>query len=373
MLFRSVEDGQHGQTVVIKDVQKVGELFVHKALYDQGHEIRVGQTVRAEVAPEPRARTAAHHSATHLLHSALKKILGEHVSQAGSLVGPKGARFDFNCQRGLTPDERSRIETLVNRWIFQNTARETRVMDIDTAKAEGAVAMFGEKYGDSVRVVSLGEVSKELCGGTHVERTGDIGLFRILSEGSIASGVRRIEFVVGDLALFEMQKIERLLADISETLKTPANELAAGVEKLLAESKRKEKRIRELSERDAARQIANLLEAHAGRSDVITQVEVSDAELLKWMTEQLAQRLGASHAITLGAAIDGKAMFCASVSEDRIKTGLKASDLVKEAATICEGGGGGKPNFAQAGGKNAAKIAQALEAIQKIASIKLPV
>jgi alanyl-tRNA synthetase len=368
-----VQNGPQAQTVVIQDVQKVGDLIIHKALYDQGESIQVGQTVQAEVAPEPRARTAAHHSATHLLHAALKQVLGEHVAQAGSLVGPKGARFDFNFQRGVTADERSRIEMLVNRWIFDNAARDTAVMSIDEAKAAGAVAMFGEKYGDAVRVVTLGEHSKELCGGTHVTYTGDIGLFRIASEGSIASGVRRMEFVVGDLALHEFHKQERLLQAISEQMKTPPAELLTSLEKLSTESKAKDKRIRELSEKDALRQMAGLLDA-AQEGVLIAQVEVMDADFLKWMTEQLAQRLGAPHVVALGANIEGKAMFCASVSPTMLEKGIKASDLVKTAATMCEGGGGGKPQFAQAGGKNANKIPDALNALKAaLEALQVPI
>lgn len=368
-----VADGPHSQTIVVRDTKKVGNLIVHHCLFDQGGEIKVGQTVQAEVAPDPRSRTAAHHSATHLLQAALKKLLGDHIAQAGSQVGPNGARFDFSSQRGLTAEEKSQIEMLVNRWIFKNAARDAQILPIEEAKAKGALAMFGEKYGDTVRVVDFAGLSIELCGGTHVERTGDIGLFKIISEGSVASGVRRIEFVVGDVALLEQQKTERHVQDLSAVLKTQPAELLTQVSQLLEDKKQLQKEIAQLEEKMASQLIQKLLDAKQAEYVVIAQVDLSSDATLKWLTEQLANRLGSNAVVLLGANISGKAMFCASASADAVKQGILASDLVRDAAKLCEGGGGGKPNFAQAGGKNPAKISEALEKAKQAVLDKLAV
>lgn len=358
-----VQDGQYAQTIVVQETKKVGELIIHKCLFDQGEPIKVGTTIQAEVAPDARSRTAAHHSATHLMHAALKKVLGDHVGQAGSLVTPTGARFDFNFQRGLNQDELFKVEMMVNRWITQNAARETLLTSPDEAKAQGAVAMFGEKYGDTVRVIGFSEFSKELCGGTHVERTGDIGPFKITSEGSIASGVRRIEFVVGDLALFQTQQQLQVLQEASQLLKTNPSELKPTIEKLLEQTKQLERQLKEQKEKEALVLIKALIEKNQGQQIIVEQVFIDDADILKWTTEQLAKSFADNHVILLGASIEGRAQFCSSVSNNWVTQGIKASDLVKQAATICEGGGGGKPNFAQAGGKNPSKITEALKAV----------
>lgn len=360
-----VQAGQKAQTIVVRDTRKVGDLFVHHCLFDQGGSITVGSTVRAEVNPDARVRTARHHSATHVVHAALRKVLGEHVAQAGSYVGPDGARFDFTFPRALKPEELRQVEMLANQWILQNEARQVDLVDLDTAKARGAIAMFNEKYGDAVRVVQFGPYSMELCGGTHVERLGDIGLVKITSEGAIASGVRRIEFVAGDLALHHSLALQSELELAASLLKTPHRELSARIERLLEEKKAQEKTLKALQEKLALADIHRLLaEKPEAQPFLVAQVNIEDANTLRFMAETLAQRLP-QDVVFLGANVEGKAQFVAAVPPSWIERGVKAGDLVKQAATLCEGGGGGKPNFAQAGGKLGNNVPQALAAIRE--------
>ncbi len=361
-----IPQGQKAQTVVVKDTKKVGELIVHHCLFDQGGSVSVGQTVQAEVNPDSRLRAARHHSATHLVHAALKTILGTHVSQAGSYVSPDGARFDFTFQRAMTSEELRQLEMMVNTWVLSNTSRDTLVTDIETAKADGAVAMFNEKYGDSVRVVSFGHHSKELCGGTHVDRLGDIGLIKITSEGAIAAGVRRLEFVAGDLALHQMLGTQIELEKAATLLKVPQPELVPRIEKLLDERKLLDRQLKSVQEKIALAHIHELI-AQAGTQaqSIIKHVDVASGETLKFMADTLAQRLPQT-LIFLAANIDGKAQLIAAVPQTWQERGIKAGDLVKQAATLCGGGGGGKPNFAQAGGKDAEKIPEALALVQNL-------
>lgn len=363
----SREEGHHGLTVVVNDTVKVGDLFVHKCLFDNGGNLKVGETVIAQVEPVIRQRAVIHHSATHLLQSALKKVLGETVGQAGSYVSPEGARFDFTFNRGLKPEEVQRVEYLVNKWIIENTARGIQLMSPQEAQAGGAIAMFGEKYGDEVRVISFGEVSKELCGGTHVDRLGEIGLIKITSEGAIASGVRRMEFVAGEKAYKHFKQLETELIASAALLKIPPREVTAKVEKLLEDLKSREKTIRELAEKLALQVVKQLHgQTDHARPLVVEMTGSHSPDTLKWMAEQLARLLGDSHVILLASDYEEKAHFVCAVSADWIAQGLQAGNLVKQAATLCEGGGGGRPNFAQAGGKNPAKIREALAAVRSL-------
>ncbi len=360
-----VADGYKAQTIVVKDTKKIGDLFIHHCLFDQGGEIKAGTPVQAEVNPDARQRTMRHHSVTHLLHAALKKLLGEHVSQAGSYVGPDGARFDFTFNRALKDEELNQLEMMVNQWILRNESRTVDVMDLEAARASGAVAMFNEKYADNVRVISFGPYSKELCGGTHVERMGDIGLFKITSEGAIAAGVRRLEYVAGELALHQMLSIEAELDKASALLKVPEREVVSRIERLLDEKKQQEKLLKSLQEKMALTQVRQLLNQQPQDDRLlIAQVEAESADVLKFMAENLAQRLP-DGLVVLGANVEGKAQFVVSVAKAWIEKGFKAGDIVKQAASLCDGGGGGKPNFAQAGGKSGHKVAEALEAVKQ--------
>ncbi|MCA9807083.1 MAG: alanine--tRNA ligase, partial [Cyanobacteria bacterium HKST-UBA06] len=369
-----VPGGPHGQTVVVCDTKKIGDLFVHHCLFDQGGSVKLGQQVRAEVSADARSRTAHHHSATHLLHAALKEILGDRVGQAGSYVGPDGARFDFTFHRAVKAEELQQVELLINQWVFENTERDTELMGLEDAKAAGAAAMFDEKYGDEVRVVTFGAFSKELCGGTHVDRLGDIGLVKILSEGSIASGVRRIEFVTGRPALLKLFDAQTTLQTLAESLKSPLNEVEEKTLKLVEEKKALEKELAALQSQAVLAKLGPMVQAYKDKACeapwLVEQVAVPEGKLLKDMAEALAQQTHAK-VVVLGADVAGKAQFVVLVSHEGMEAGLNAGQLVKLAAEHCQGGGGGKPNFAQAGGKDGQAVGRALELVQSAISQSL--
>jgi alanyl-tRNA synthetase len=362
----SREHGPHGLTVVVNDTVKVGDLFVHRCLFDNGGQLRVGETLLAQVEPTARQQAARHHTATHLLQAALRKVLGDGVTQAGSQVSAEGARFDFTFPRALKPQEVARVEFLINQWIRENVPRELREMPFEAAKAAGALVMAGEQYAETVRVIGYGEVSKELCGGTHVERLGEIGLVKIVSESAIAAGIRRIELVAAEKAYKQFKMIESELLDTAAKLKIPPAEVPDRVEKLLQTLKDKDKQIQQLEERQAAGVIRDLLAGPLASQPVLVQSferEGWSTDRLRWVGEQLAQRLP-SHILVLAAPEAEKVAFVAFVSADFVAKGVKAGDLVKLAAEKCAGGGGGKPQFAQAGGKNPAATPDALKAVQ---------
>lgn len=367
----SGDEGQHDITVVVNDVFKVGELFIHQCLYDQGHGIRVGDRIMAQVEPVSRQQSAIHHTATHLLQAALREILGDTIRQAGSHVSPEGARFDFTFNRGLKPDEQSRVEFLINKWIQQNIAGNVQVLDMESARLSGAILMDGEKYGDQVRVISYGEASKELCGGTHVEQLGEIALVKIVSEGAIASGVRRIEIVAGEKAYKQFKQIEAEMRDMAELLKAPPREVSSKVQKLIDELKSKEKLIRSLEEKMSLQEVRVLEVKLTPETPILLHyLKGYNVDGLKLIAEKLA-RIAGSHVILLAGDAEQKAAFVASVSNDFIQNGIKAGDLVKIAAEICDGGGGGRPNFAQSGGKNPGQILKALTEVEQTLQKKL--
>ncbi|HEY9746948.1 MAG TPA: alanine--tRNA ligase [Oculatellaceae cyanobacterium] len=362
----SREEGHHGLTVVVNDVIKVGDLFVHQCLFDNGEALEVGQKLIAQVDPVARQQAAIHHTATHLLQAALREVLGDTITQAGSYVSPEGARFDFTFNRGLKPEELARVEFLINRWIRENIPRNVQEMPIDAARQSGAILMAGEKYGDVVRVVTYGEASKELCGGTHVQQLGEISLVKIVSESAIASGIRRIEIVAGEKAYKQFKQLESELRDVAELLKSPIREVPQKVQKLLDELKTREKTLQALEEKIALQEVKALqAEIQPENPVLLKHLKGYSLDNLKRIVEKLA-KLAESHVIVLSGDYEGKAGFVASVSEDFVKRGIKAGDLVKRAAEICGGGGGGRPNFAQAGGKDPSKIDDALKAVSEV-------
>jgi len=361
--FSMDEEDHLGLTVVVNDTIKVGDLFVHQCLYDQGNGLKVGDKILAQVDSVARQQSAIHHTATHLLQGALREVLGDSVTQAGSHVSPEGARFDFTFNRGLKPEELSRVEFLINKWIQENMTRDVTEMEIEQARVSGAILMAGEKYADRVRVVSYGEASKELCGGTHVHQLGEIALVKIVSEGAIASGIRRIEIVAGEKAYKQFKQIESEMRDMAEVLKTPVKEVSSKVQKLVEELKNREKLIKNLEEKLSLQEVHALKAQISPERPVLVQMlKGYNVDGLKLIVEKLAKAVG-PHIILLAGDAEQKAAFVASVSDQFIQQGIKAGDLVKVAAQICEGGGGGKPNFAQAGGKNANKIHDALESV----------
>jgi alanyl-tRNA synthetase len=359
----SREEGPHGVTVVVNDTVKVGELFVHKCLFDNGDKLRVGETVLAQVDPVSRHQSAIHHTAVHLLQGALRQVLGDSIVQAGSKVSPEAGRFDFTFPRGLTRDELNRVEFLMNHWIQQNMERSTRLMPIEEAKLSGALLMAGEKYADEVRVISYGGVSSELCGGTHAKSLGDIALVKIVSEGAIAAGIRRIEIVAGEKAYKQFKILEADLRDISETLKAPMAEVPGKIAKLLEELKQREKLIQRLEEKSALAEIKTIQAAWDSTKPIyVKQMDGLSPDTLKSFCEKLARAVG-PHVIVLAGDFEGKAVIVVSVSPEWIAKGFQAGKLVKTAAQLCGGGGDGKPAFAQAGGKDPSQIPVALEAV----------
>ena len=365
--------GPEGFTFTVTDTQrKVGDLFVHFGRVDQG-EVRAGAAVELLVDDDRRRRLRANHSATHLLHQALRDRLGDHVTQKGSLVEPARLRFDFSHPKALSADDIAAIEDSVNARILGNDAVSTRLMTPDEAIAAGALALFGEKYGEEVRVVSMGgatesaaHYSTELCGGTHVARTGDIGHFRITAEGAVASGVRRLEGVTADGALVYARRREGLLTDVAERLKSAPEQLPERVAALVEERRRLDRELAETRKKLAsgggggdagAKTIAGV--AFAGR--VLDGVPARD---LRGMADGLKQQVG-SGVVAIASADQGKASLVVGVTED-LTDRLSAVELVRVgAATLGGAGGGGRPDMAQAGGPDGDATAAAIAAIEQ--------
>lgn len=336
-------------------------MIVHSVTVDRGV-LKVGDTLDARVDAEKRRRTRANHTATHLLHAALKEVLGLHVKQAGSLVAPDRLRFDFTHFAPLTADEIFEIERLVNEQILRNQPLDTQVQDLETAMASGAVALFGEKYGDRVRVVSVPGFSTELCGGTHVRATGDIGLFKIVSDASIASGVRRLEALTADGAFERYQQDEALLGALAQRFRTTPAELLAQIDQLNDRLRRAEREAESLRMKLASASAASSLDAarEIGGVKVLAQrVGDLDANGMRQLADQLAQKLR-SGVVVLGLADDGKASLVVRVTDD-LTGRLQAGKLVSEIAAVVGGKGGGKPDMAMAGGKEPEKLDAALE------------
>ncbi|MCO6414452.1 MAG: alanine--tRNA ligase [Thiogranum sp.] len=354
-----------GQNCVFRvtDTQKQsGGVIAHIGMVTQG-EIRRGDAVEALVDQERRAATRLNHSATHLLHAALRQILGDHVQQKGSLVDPERLRFDFSHFEALTPEQISQIETLVNDQIRANAQIQTRVMSIDQAMEAGAMALFGEKYGDEVRVLSIGDFSVELCGGTHASRAGDIGLFKIISEAGIASGVRRIEAVTGVEALRYIGETEKTLQEVARLVKGGRDDAVSKVGLLLERSRKLEKELESLKTRLASSQGSDLVsqaEDINGIKVLAAKVEGGDARSLRDTVDQLKDKLRAA-AIVLAAVQDGKVALVAGVTKGETRL-VKAGDLVNQVATRIGGKGGGRPDLAQAGGNQPENLDAALAA-----------
>ena len=341
--------------VEVGDVQKpVAGLFVHHGKVVKG-EVLVDQEARLVVDAETRAATVRNHTGTHLLHAALRSTLGEQAMQKGSLVGPERLRFDFTHDAPLTQDELDEIEDRVNVMIESNQGGATREMDYPSAIKAGAIAIFDEKYGEEVRVVSFGDCSTELCGGTHAKATGDIGLLKIVSESGIAAGVRRIEALTGIGALRHIREQERLATDAAAQLKVPLAELPGRVGKLMDERKEAQKQIDELrSKRSSGGGEADLfskarpLAAHEGAQAIAGVVEDVDAKAMRTMVDDYKNRLG-SGVVCLAAASGEKALIAIGVTKD-LTGQLKAGDLIREVAAVVGGGGGGRPGL-RAGGR----------------------
>ncbi|WP_395137766.1 alanine--tRNA ligase [Schlegelella aquatica] len=371
--FYAESGGQVGDTgelrnntsrFLVEDTQKIqADVYGHHGRVVEG-EIKVGDTVSARVDGEKRARTVRNHSATHLMHKALREVLGPHVQQKGSLVTPERTRFDFSHHAPLTAEEIRRIEALVNAEILANADTQARVMPIEEAQKLGAMMLFGEKYGDQVRVLDIG-TSRELCGGTHVRRTGDIGLFKIVSEGGVAAGIRRIEAVTGDNALAYLQSLESTVQQTASTLKATPAELQKRVSQVLEQVRSLEKEVATLKARLAAAQGDELLAQAVdvkGLKVLAATLDGADAKALRETMDKLKDKLK-SAAIVLAAVDGGKVQLAAGVTPDAT-TKVKAGELVNFVAQQVGGKGGGKPDMAMAGGTEPAKLGAALASVQ---------
>ena len=355
----------------VEDTLKIqASVFGHHGVLTTG-KLAVGDTLQARVNTNARASTMRNHSATHLMHKALREVLGEHVQQKGSLVDTDKTRFDFLNNAPMTDDEISQVENIVNTEILANAATQARVMDIESAQKTGAMMLFGEKYGDEVRVLDIGS-SRELCGGTHVSRTGDIGLFKITAESGVAAGVRRLEATTGSNALKLVQNQQALLNHIAIELKSPAHELGTKVAQLLDSQKSLEKELARLKSKLASSQGDDLadqaLEVN-GVKVLAATLEGADANALRETMDKLKDKLK-SAAIVLASVSDGKVSLAAGVTPDIIAK-LKAGDLVNHVASQVGGKGGGKPDMAMAGGTDPSQLPQALASVQAWVQQKL--
>ena len=348
----------------VDDTQKIqAEVFGHHGVLVTGT-LTVGDTLRAEVDAAPRARSAWNHSATHLMHAALRQVLGTHVSQKGSLVDSQKTRFDFAHGKPMTSGEIRQVEALVNAGIRANCAVTARIMKHDAAIKAGAMALFGEKYGDEVRVIGMGDFSTELCGGTHVARTGDIGFFKIVAETGVAAGVRRVEAVTGEGALDHVQEIEARLGEAAGALKSQPQELPAKIAQILDHVKALEKELARFKSRMASNQGDDL----AGQAVDVKGIKVlaatldgADVKTLRETLDKLKDKLKTA-AIVLGSSADGRVSLIAGVTADATAR-VKAGDLVNFVAQQVGGKGGGRPDMAQAGGTEPAKLADALRGV----------
>jgi alanyl-tRNA synthetase len=341
-------------------------VVVHKVEMEFG-KLSVGDEVQAQVDEDRRRRIAANHTGTHILHAALRETLGIHVKQAGSLVAPDRLRFDYTHFAPLTDREIEEIEQKINQVVFKNLPVQTQVMEINQAVAAGALAFFGEKYQQQVRVVSIPDVSMELCGGIHTQMTGDVGLFKIVGESSIASGVRRIEALTGFGTYLRLEEDENLLEEIAHTLRAPRADLPRAVTRLMDRQRQLENELEAIKRKTANSQIGDLVDAPKdilGVAVIARRVEGVDASMLRELAENTGSKIG-SGVVVLGLAYNGKASLVAVVSQDLQKR-LHAGKIIKKAAELIGGSGGGRPDFAQAGGKDSEKLEEALQSVYNI-------
>ncbi|EAT2128879.1 alanine--tRNA ligase [Salmonella enterica] len=360
-----------GFTFAVDDTQKYGQAIGHLGKLSAGA-LKVGDAVQADVDEARRARIRLNHSATHLMHAALRQVLGTHVAQKGSLVSDKVLRFDFSHNEAMKPSEIREVEDLVNAQIRRNLPIETNIMDLDAAKAKGAMALFGEKYDERVRVLSMGDFSTELCGGTHASRTGDIGLFRIISESGTAAGIRRIEAVTGEGAMATVHAQSDRLNDITHLLKGDSQNLGDKVRAVLERTRQLEKELQQLKDQAAAQESANLSSKAVDLNGVkllVSELAGIEPKMLRTMVDDLKNQLG-STVIVLATVVEGKVSLIAGVSKD-VTDRVKAGELIGMVAQQVGGKGGGRPDMAQAGGTDAAALPAALASVQGWVSAKL--
>ncbi len=356
-----------GNEIEVEDtIKPFPNLIIHKVLLKSGA-LKVGDRADLKVNTGLRKSIMANHSATHLVQWALREVLGDHVKQSGSLVEGQRLRFDFTHFSSITPEELVRVEELVNEKIQENVGVITEILPIEEAMKRGATALFGEKYTDTVRMVAMADFSKELCGGTHATRTGDIGLFKIVSEGGIASGVRRIEAVTGRGALTYVQSLEEEIHTMADRLKGTRGELVKKLEKVMEEKKSKDREFEALKMRLAGKQTTDILEGvrEINGVKVLSRIieDISDPKDLRDFADRVKDRIGSGIAL-LGAKSDGKALLLAVVTKD-LTNRFHAGNIVKKAAQVVGGSGGGRPDMAQAGGPKVADLPEALKSIEE--------
>ncbi|WP_205956923.1 alanine--tRNA ligase [Pantoea stewartii] len=378
--FYGESGGQVGDTGVLKgnnvefqvqDTQKYGQAIGHIGKVSSG-QLRIGDRVEAVVDEARRARIRLNHSATHLMHAALRQVLGEHVAQKGSLVNDKYLRFDFSHFEAMKPQEIRQVEDIVNAQIRRNLPVETDVMDLEAAKAKGAMALFGEKYDQRVRVLTMGDFSVELCGGTHAARTGDIGLFRIQAESGSAAGIRRIEAVTGEAALAQVYAQSSQLQDIAQLVKANSSNLNDKVRGLVDHVRSLEKELQQLRDQQAAQesaQLGNNAIDMKGAKLLVTELSNTDPKMLRTMVDDLKNQLG-SAIIVLATVAEGKVSLIAGVTKD-LTDRVKAGELIAELAPKVGGKGGGRPDMAQAGGSDATALKGALAGVEGWVSSRL--
>ena len=348
----------------VKDTQKYGQVFGHIGELEQGS-LKVGQTVNAVVDAARRHQTSLNHSATHLLHAALRQVLGHHVVQKGSLVSDTALRFDFAHPEAITKAQLNEIETLVNQKVRENYVVQTDIMDIEAAKAKGAMALFGEKYADVVRVLTMGDFSVELCGGIHAKRTGDIGLFKIVAETAVAAGIRRIEAVTGENAINWLHNQQRILTHSADLFKSDVNTLVEKIQQLQDKAKKAEKELQGLKEKAAMQAGSDLVKSAVKINDVsviVHQLDGIETKSLRVMVDDLKNQLG-SGVIVFASILDDKVNLVVGVTSD-LTTKVKAGELVNLMAQQVGGKGGGRPDMAMAGGSQPENVNLALTVAQ---------
>jgi alanyl-tRNA synthetase len=360
-----------GAKFVVRDTQKISGAHAHIGVLETG-ELRVGGTVEARVDEARRNAVVLNHSATHLLHAALREVLGKHVQQKGSLVAPDRLRFDFSHTQAVTPDELRQIEARVNEVIRANAPAETKVMGFDAAVASGAMALFGEKYSSDVRVLSIGDFSVELCGGTHVRRAGDIGLFKIIGESGVAAGVRRIEALTGEAAYEWVVETDQLVRSLAALVRGGRDDVQPKVLELVERARRLEKEVQQLKSKLASGQGGDLsaqARSVGGVKVLAAQVDGADAKSLREAMDQMKAKLGSS-VVVLASVAAGKVLLVAGVSVDLMDR-LKAGDIAGNVAAQVGGRGGGRADFAQAGGTQPENLAAALSGVEELVRARL--
>ncbi|MEG4417564.1 alanine--tRNA ligase [Microcoleus sp. LAD1_D5] len=362
--------GENGEGLLVRvdDVKKESDFFVHFGFVERGT-LRVGDSITAKIDNSGRRRIQANHTATHLLQSALRKIVDDSISQAGSLVSSERLRFDFNSPRAVAAEELQKIEDLVNSWIAEAHAAVVAEMPIALAREKGATAMFGEKYGDVVRVIDFPGVSMELCGGTHVSNTAEIGLFKIVSEAGVAAGTRRIEAVSGQAVLDYLNVRDKVVRDLGDRFKAKPEELPNRITNLQNELKDTQKHLAAVKSELAIAKSDQLLSAAEDLGEfkiIVAQLGDVDTEALKTAAERLQQKLGNAAVVLASIPEPDKVSLVAAFSPEVNKKGLQAGKFIGKIAEICGGKGGGRPNLAQAGGRDASKLQEALESARNL-------